>query len=356
MCVHLWGDNAGPGLYSIATGFALGAFLGPQIAKPFLLEIIHGDVPSCSNNSILNETFSATPETLYTTPDGMLVNYSMSSPESGSNNPHLFLPFLIVGCVNLIFSLIFFLFYICGPPKGFPDREGAKSMKILCNPKSCADENSLYVIVLLTIIFFYYVHAVGGEHIYGKWIYSFAIETEVQFTKDQAANLASLFWFFHMVGRGSGMFFSKYVPTKIVIVLDCSIAIIVAILLCIYGHKSPIMLWILTALMGLLVAPLFSAGMLWTKIYMHVNSMSITTCMLGASGGYFFYVYAGGYILEYFGARYMMYVQLVYAVLALITFMIMESFVRCFSFKHNSSKSIGRDAKDMYELDSMMPN
>lgn len=104
----------------------------------------------------------------------------------------------------------------------------------------------------------------GGEHIYGKWIFTFATETNVQFTKDQAANLASLFWFCHMTGRGSGIFFSKFVPTKVVIVSDGIMSITVGVLLCIFGHKSAIMLWILTACMGLLVAPLFSAGNYFT--------------------------------------------------------------------------------------------
>lgn len=94
--------------------------------------------------------------------------------------------------------------------------------------------------------------------------------------------------------------------------------------------------------------------MLWANIYLRLNSMSMVSCMVGASVGYFLYVYAGGYILEHVGARYMMVAQLTYSVLALLTFLTMELFVRCFSQKHRENNPDHGDVTDEFEIHSMI--
>ena len=185
MTMHLWGKASASPMNAVHFGFGLGAVLAPQLAIPF-------QSPDAKiNTDTSNDTESYTISKLNTT-----------TPSSQSES-HLAYPYTITALIGLIFTIVMIVFYIVGPPNGFPIRKPVKS-KLIFSPASCANGHFFYGLVLFLFLFLYFIQAIGGERAYGKFLFTFAIDSELKFTKRNAAILNSLFWAFLVGGRFSG--------------------------------------------------------------------------------------------------------------------------------------------------------
>ena len=193
MTMHLWGKaSAGP-MNAVHFGFGLGAVLAPQLAIPFL-SLDATDSSNGTASYIISKLNTTTP--------------------SSQLESHLAYPYTIIALIGVIFTIMMIIFYIVGPPNGFPIRKPVKS-KMIFSPASCANGRFFYGLVLFIFLFLYCIQAVGGERAYGKFLFTFAIDSELRFTKRNAAILNSLFWAFLVGGRFSGklnshIFLSKY--------------------------------------------------------------------------------------------------------------------------------------------------
>ena len=343
LILKLWGKkNSGPPLFSLHFGFGLGGLLAPQIARPFISDVIQDADDSLYNKdqniSVINyENYS------------ICSNDSMCISRNATNNPLIIYPFIISGGVFVATALPFFLFQAidCVSPatdeeyieEDEDDEEKAK----LCSVASCASEHTCFGIIMLLLLFLYYMQVVGGEHVYGKWIYSFALETDTGFTKDQATLLVSLFWFCHMSGRGIGMILSKFIHITYIIIGDIAGLMVSSIALSIWGHKVPMVLWVFTAAMGLLVSPMFPAGLLWANLHMRINPITLTICMMGGSAGHLVYVYMGGFFLEYFGTERVMLTEVIYAVTIAVIFILMHITTRLHYRMMDNSLAVAKE-------------
>ena len=344
MVLHLWGESSGPPMYMLHFCFGAGGLLAPLIVRPFLSPNQSPNGNSTDNDIVAN----------FTNINQNLSHHQYNYTSDSENS--LFYPYTIIGGINLIFSIAMLLLYIFGYPKGFPRRTGSRNIRALFSPKSCmAGSQGIVGVILLFLLFMYYFNAVGGENVYGKWIFSFAIETDVQFTKDKAALLNSIFWFSHMAGRGVGIIVSKFLPIRIIILADIIGLLISSTALSIVGHSNSSVLLILTACMGFLVSPLFPAGMLWANIYLKMNSMTVMVCILGGSSGHLFYVYLSGYMFEYFGPRSMMFIEICYSGAMLLIFVLMEIFGKqSLNGTKKNAVVTQRPSEDVKELEEYM--
>lgn len=217
-----------------------------------------------------------------------------------------------------------FVFYVKGQPSGFPKRHHATGFVTLLSPATCAYGNIVYGIEILVLLFLYFIQAVGGERAYGKFLYSFAIETQVAFTKRDALTLNSVFWVCHMVGRGAGILLAHFVPIRYMIAGDLCGSLITTIILSLFGYKVPNVLWVMSSFMGFFISILFPSGMSWANLHMQMNSMAVMVLMIGSSCGGFIYHYLPGYLFKYVGPHSFMYVMVAYSVITILVFASME--------------------------------
>ena len=86
------------------------------------------------------------------------------------------------------------------------------------------------------------------------------MEGDLEFSKDDATNLQSVFWFCHLSGRFSGILIVKFVHIKYIVIGDAIGALLTTILLSIYGNQSVTALWILVGILGIFVSIVYPAG------------------------------------------------------------------------------------------------
>lgn len=303
MVLHLWGSNSGPPMFAVHFGFGIGGILAPQIARPFISDQTYNNVSNSPLDTLSN-------------------SYHYETKRTHNHSTALFIPFLIIGLVTIIIGISMLVIFKIGPPEGYPKRKSAKNIKQLFSPKSCAKHAPWLGILILCLLFLYFLNSVGGENVYPTYIYSFCIESDLGITEGQATVITSLFWFGHLTGRASSTVISKFVPISILIVVDMGLLLLVTIILSVTVH--PMILWILTPVLGFLVSPLFPAGLSWSNKFLKANSMSVMVCLLGCGVGAMIYVYFTGYLFEHTGPGSLMYVEVFHASILLCIFGAME--------------------------------
>ena len=307
MVLDLWGEKSASAMFTLHLGFGIGAFIGPIISEPFLSAKI-GEVVVGINESQLNMTGNITNATI--TKDIM-------------RPAHLAFPFALEGMMDIVFAIIFMIYYLKGPPKGMPVKEGTSKIKDLFNPAQCTAGNSVYGFLILSLLFIFYIQAIGGELVFGQFLYAFATESAVKFTTAEAANLTAVFYLCHLSGRGIGAILSKWLSINIILTLDIFGLIGSTVFLAILGSTNHWALWVGTGLIGLLCSFVYPAGMIWANLHMKVNSMVVMVTMFGGAVGFVVYTYLGGYLIEYVSMNAFLYLEVAYAVILAVVYLLM---------------------------------
>lgn len=307
MVMHLWGNKAASPMHSLHFGFGLGAFLAPQIARSFLSPVIE------------NENGTMT---------------TMSQEETAELS-RIEIPYAIAGLMILLFAFVIIAFYLKGPPEGFPMRKNATKFSEMALPSSCADGHTMYGLALFICLFFYFIQAVGGDRVFGKFIFSFAYETKL-LDKDQAAILTSVFWLSFTTGRLLGVPLTKIFPLHIVIIGDICLSLFSSIMLAIFAASNVNMLWGLTVSMGLAISVVFPNGMSWANLHLQMNSVGVMVLMVGGSCGGFIYQLTAGTLFENQGPESLMYVMVGYSLCIAACYIAMESVAKLMNPKRIS--------------------
>ena len=330
MVLDLWGEKSASAMFTLHLGFGTGAFLGPLVAKPFISAKI-GEVVF-TNISGMNATGNWSNETHI---------------EDIMRPANLAFPFGITGALDLLFTIVFMLYYICGLPKGMPFREGTSSIKALFNPGQCTAGNSAYGIIILILLFIFYIQAIGGEIVFGQFLYTFATESDVNFTSPQAVTLTSTFYLCHLSGRALGAVLSKFLPINLIITNNIIGLIASTALLAIFGYDYPLALWIGTGVIGLLCSFMYPAGAIWANLYMDVNSMAVMVMNIGGSVGFIIYNSLCGYLIENVSMRSFLYLEAAYAIILAVVFLIMFLLGRKYGRKTKTTENNHGDDGDV---------
>ena len=304
MVMYLWEEKAAPYMHVLHFGFGLGALLAPQIARPFLApESEDENYTSCAD--------------------------SVNGTSSTASESRIEIPYAIIGIFVFCFAWVILFFYVRGTPKGYPVRVPNTELKVLLSASSCSPGYISYGIGLLTLLFLYFIQAVGGERAYGKFLFSFAVEADVAFTKDEASYLQTAFWASFTLGRLLGGPVAKFMPLNWLIIGDITGALITAVVLSIWGATHTIVLWVFSCFMGIFISLVFPNGMSWSNLQLQMNSMAVMLLLFGGSVGGFFYQAVTGSLFENVGPETMMYVMVGYAVALAIVYALMQITVVC---------------------------
>ena len=330
MVLDLWGEKSASALFTLHLGFGIGAFLGPMVAKPFISAKIG--------------------ELIFTNISGMNTTgnwWNETHIEDIMRPANLVFPFGITGAMDLLFVIIFALYYIRGLPKGMPFRDGTSSIKTLFNPGQCTAGNSAYGIIILILIFLFYLQAIGGEVVFGQFLYTFATESDVNFTSSQAATLTSTFYLCHLSGRALGAVLSKFLSINLIVTINIIGLIASTVFLAIFGYDSPLALWIGTGFIGLLCSFIYPAGTIWANLYMDVNSMVVMIMSIGGSAGFILYSSLGGYLIENISMRSLLYLEAAYAIILAVIYLMMFLLGRKYGHKTKTTEnSYGHDGEN----------
>ncbi len=155
MIMHLWGDKAGSPMSATHFGFGVGAIIAPQLAKSFL------SPDTVDEDDDVITTLSPHDVTTLNGTDTGEVDYGSIE-----------IPYSIVAGLATLFSLLVLAYFIKGPPRGFPQREGGKltreKMAAMLKPSSCSPGDSCFGTTLFVLLFLYFAQASGLEGTFGE--------------------------------------------------------------------------------------------------------------------------------------------------------------------------------------------
>merc|ERR1712062_928698 len=123
--------------------------------------------------------------------------------------------------------------------------------------------NMKYWKSVIVMVFVYYALTCGLESFFQSMSYTYGICGPLKLSVDTAATLTTVYYTCFMTGRLSGIFVSRYIIPRTLVLTSMISCIVAAIILCIWGQTHA-GLFLGTGLLGLGVAVQFPSGLSWT--------------------------------------------------------------------------------------------
>jgi FHS family Na+ dependent glucose MFS transporter 1 len=136
------------------------------------------------------------------------------------------------------------------------------------------------VIMFFALLFFTYV---GTEITFGNWIFTYASESKLV-TDIQAAYLNSVFWGSFTIGRLIGIFISKKIRPRPMLLINFTGSVLSLGLMMIF-QNSPAILWITSALLGLFMATTYPTLMVYAQSLFTITGSITSWFMIGSGMG-----------------------------------------------------------------------
>ena len=111
------------------------------------------------------------------------------------------------------------------------------------------------------------------------------LQYQFDISTDEGSYLNTCFWINFALGRVLGFLTARWIPIRILILLETGCLMIMTIFLVIFGGSSSIALWVLMQPVGFFVAPLFPTGLGWGNFHVQMTGVSMTGILLGGSLG-----------------------------------------------------------------------
>ena len=295
LCLDLWkgAKNGDPYLHSIHFAFAFGAFIAPIIAEPFL----------CNKSSSMEiaETFDQ-----LKAEQSQIKNNSIENAGCFENQfsiSGMFIVYPIIGVTALLSSFGYLLYAIKHSQDYKNMNEGNKPKKeIPENVNKEKDEHidkkqTLYKrMIVITLLAFLFVY-VGLEIMFGTYISTFAVESKLHLSRQEAALVNAAFWGSFAVMRFASIFIAFRIDSLYQLMFSFTMCGVGITTLVIAAEKSVYVLYICSGVMGTGMASIWACGILWLKQHINVtNRIGSFIIVAGSLGGNSFLIMMGQFI------------------------------------------------------------
>ena len=295
---NMWLEKAASPMHVLHGGYGIGSFLIPLIANPFLA------VSSSTNHT---DRLSDTTELMYT----IMENTTSSIADSGRywKDSRIELAFLIPAVLAISLSLVFHGYNYINVKENIKQTvkpvEGTMTIKSLkfkqmLNPATCAGGDTFYGFQVFILLFLYYVNCIGGERVNGLFLRTYSIE-HFGFSGDDGSYINTSFWISFTVGRCLGFLTARWIPIRLLILIESGGLLVSTICHAALSGSSAIALWIIIQPLGFFVGPLYPSGMGWGNYHLRMTGSAIAVLQLGASGGSFAYMKLIGFLYDTYG-------------------------------------------------------
>ena len=253
--MRLWDERAAPALHSLHFGYGLGCVIAAEMTRPFLAKIQPTNLTMGEVNSVKFSNYS----------ENLIRNLSgLMSPS------HLEYPFTISGTLAILIGCLLIVIHIRGPPMGFPARPPPDGLRSAASLRSCSIGKECYGAITLVLCFSYFLFTQGSEQSIDSYLFSYAVDAEVSFSKDEAAHLVTVFFVCYMTGRFLSIFISSFFPIHYLIFGSILGGMVTMACAAAFAFSSSLALWCIAGFAGLFMSPLYPSGMAWINVYMKV--------------------------------------------------------------------------------------
>nr|XP_006819368.1 PREDICTED: sodium-dependent glucose transporter 1-like [Saccoglossus kowalevskii] len=273
-------------------------------------------------------------------------------------SPTLWVPYTIVAAVHFTSSIPLFIFYFTGPrgcmlpkAKTNTDNTSVSSFNKSVNPNTRTTKESMsFRIGFLFLLSIFYVLYVGHEVIYGGYIYSFAMESDLGFSTEMASLLTSVFWASFAVSRGLNIIVAKYLTPKTMLILDHVGILTADVILVIWGAENMTILWLGTILLGVSIASVYATGITWAENYITLTGKATSVFTISAAMSGILLPWWLGYAFEAYSVMILMYVMLALTIGMSTFFIILLAVARIHGKKPNIIDDITTGAGNYEDL------
>ena len=315
LCLEIWKGhkNGDPYLHSIHFAFALGAFLSPILAEPFL-----------SKTSVKAETDEHAINLNTTKPDNLTI---LSQDVYGI--PGMYILYPTIGFLTILSSIGYLIFAIKGRRKKTSQTIAHENM----NDNQSSNTNVSYTtqdedtkkkemiykrLLVITLLMFLFTY-VGTEIMFGTYIATFAVDSELQLSRQEAAFVNAVFWGSFAAMRFASVFIAFRISSLYQLLSSFILCGIGIITLAIAAESSIDVLYVCCAVMGTGCASIWACGILWLKQHIEfTNKIGSLMVVAGSIGGNSFNIIMGQFIADL--PMLLMYVEVVLVFLCITIF------------------------------------
>ena len=137
--------------------------------------------------------------------------------------------------------------------------------------------------------------SIGEERAFGKFLFSFSVESTLSFSPEKAAILDSVFWASFTAGRGVATVAALFLRPVIVINICAILNLTSIIILAISGSVYPLVTWIGSGVFGASMSPLFPVAMSWMNSDVGFSSAAASISFIGTALGAFLFSWIAGW-------------------------------------------------------------
>ena len=342
--MRMWGDKSGPCMQFIHFAYAFGAFIAPLISKPFIRDLSNMDKTnqsqvtnfSCANTSLIGSTMHSETDSsgcniyflcmdviadacnssaggsvvhVKYDPTGT-VNCSISSTSSAENLQFGWAYWIAAS--SLIPPLLAFIYlairHECFKTKHKDNNNNNATLEISENGLKLIGEESAsesdfttdddthvkyntnmspksYKIPAYIILFLFMLFYVGTEVSFGSLVFTYAVKSELAFSKGKAAILAAAFWGPFAFTRIISVVLSLLkVRTSVMMTMNLTGSLIGVTLFVILPHNNTA-IWIVSAVLGASFASIFPTTMTWLSEHLSVSGKATALVISGGNLG-----------------------------------------------------------------------
>ena len=262
----IWGKKNGPWVQALHCLFVVGMLLAPLISRPFLGQGTTDD----NSTGELTETVVENRTTL----NGEVNSVTSSSETQSStkSDVDLMFPYLIAGILTFVSGAIFVFSMLSTKESGirrmiFTDKRRPENTST--GRKNQGGEDKIMrrrKLQLTTLVFFFILAFCTAEVLYGMFLVTFTVQF-VGLDKQDAAMIASVFFFVTIASRAAGIFIITKVKPVLLIFFGMSLTIISAILFYLV-NEHVILLWVACCLAAWGSATQYPSTLTWvSRVY-----------------------------------------------------------------------------------------
>lgn len=314
-----WLDKSASPMHIVHLGYGTGGFLAPLIVNPFLADFATSGTSNSTDQVDTTNSISSTVthSTRRSTEIANVTSSITSAPVS-----RIEYAYIIIACYTFFLSLIYFV-YQCKENRNRTsehnesDSNKSNANKLhqkrrlidMINPASCDDGNFCFGALILGFLFLRFFGIVGADRTGGTFLRSYAVD-QLHFSKDDGSYINTAYWVSYSVGRLIGFIAARWVPIRVIMVIEGIGTMLVGICLRLFALDNQIALWVLAVLMGLFLGPMFPTGIAWGDYHIDMTGMAIMFVMLGSASGGFTFLKVCGYSYEKYGPETFTYLYL----------------------------------------------
>ena len=318
---NMWLDQSASPMHILHGGYGIGSFIIPLIANPFLAV----PAPKAASGTMINITVATDSniQNATTFTAGELLYLKESRIEFA---------YLIPAVLTVCVSLVFYVYHFCGIQTRNHQRSthartqpGSMKLKQMLNPASCTGGDTLYGVQVFVLLFMFYINCEGVEKCGGIFIRSFAID-HFGFSVDDGSYINTSFWISFTVGRYAGFLVARWIPIRILILIESSGLLISALCHALLSGRSATALWIIIQPVGFFIGPLFPSGMGWGNYHVTMTGTAIALLLVGACFGAFAYLKLVGFLYDTYGTQSLLFTLLGCSVILFVNTVLLNVF------------------------------